>query len=335
MRIVLIGDIHAFRLMHAPWDLAGKAIAGQTNVWLRRRRVFDLRLMVPVTERIEQLQPDLILLSGDLTSIASRREFEHVATFLKPLRDRYRVIGIPGNHDRYTFTAMLTRRMERVFPGLVPAVFPDLRPLTDRWKLLCIDSAVPRVVNSRGRVGPRQLRKVREIFAAADPLDGLLILCHYTLGKLPGLPESPRSHRLEDEEELLNILAECPSRVIFVHGHVHRPWLWHRLEPLLSHVVDLNAGAPCQVGSEFPFGQGFWEINLVSPSARADGVTFIHHIPQPPKQVSPESGYVSSAPLPPIMWDAVPVEPIGGRADSTGVESTWDFGGQITIRSGR
>lgn len=335
MRIVFIGDIHVFRLLHAPWDLAGKAIAGQANVWLRRRRVFDLRLLAPVLARIDALHPDLVLLSGDLTSISARREFDRAALYLKPLLGRYRAIGIPGNHDRYTFAATMTRRMERTFPGLVPESFPDLRPLGGRWKLLCIDSAVPRVTSSRGRVGARQLRKVRDIFAATDPGDGLLILCHYTLGKPPGLPEAPDSHRLEDEDGLLNVLAECPCRTIFVHGHVHRPWLWHRPEPLLRHVVDLNTGAPCQIGKEFPLGQGFWEINLASDAARSDGVAFTHHIPRAPEGEPREPVYVSDEPLPPIEWDAVPVEPIGGRADAAGVESSWRFGGHITARSGR
>src|SRR5688572_26123232 len=75
MKLVLIGDIHMYRLFMAPWELAGKTLIGQANVWLNRRRHFDRKLLVPVVRRAMGLRPEMVLLSGDLTSVASSEEF--------------------------------------------------------------------------------------------------------------------------------------------------------------------------------------------------------------------------------------------------------------------
>jgi len=48
--------------------------------------------------RLKQLQPDLLLLSGDLTQRARRREFARCRRFLHQLPD-VPILAVPGNHD--------------------------------------------------------------------------------------------------------------------------------------------------------------------------------------------------------------------------------------------
>ncbi len=102
MRLLLIGDIHAYRLYVSPWHLLGKALLGQTNLWLYRRRKFDLSLLPAVVARAVDLRPDLVLLSGDLTTTAYPGEFADVAAALRPLLAAVPTVAVPGNHDRYT-----------------------------------------------------------------------------------------------------------------------------------------------------------------------------------------------------------------------------------------
>src|SRR5688500_15789698 len=129
MRIELLGDIHMYRLFMAPWELAGKTFVGRANVWLKRRRQFSRRLLAPVVRRAASLEPDLVLLSRDLTSVASSEEFSRVARILEPLIRRVPTVAVPGNHDRYTFTSRARRRMEKAFPDAMPEKYPHLRPL--------------------------------------------------------------------------------------------------------------------------------------------------------------------------------------------------------------
>ncbi len=285
MRLVLLGDIHNYALGIWPWELLGKTFAGQMNLWLNRRRKFDRTLLAPTVARALACKPDMVVLSGDLTTTARSREFAPVAVALQPLLDAAPAVLLPGNHDRYTFTSLRRRRIERCFPRCVPEPFPHARPLIGRWRLLAVDAAVPRLFDSRGRIGNRQLQHARAIIESVQRDDGLLVLCHYPFGKPPSLPPMKAGHRLLDEDAWREAILSCRGRVILVHGHVHCPWLWRVENDGATRVLDINAGSPTMVSStsgsarhvgDWPRGQGFWEMQL--PANPAQPIALTHHV---------------------------------------------------------
>ena len=276
MRMVLIGDIHLYSLWTAPWSLFGKRVLGQSNLWLRRRRRFNPKLLAPTIDHAASLEPDMVLLSGDVSTTALPSEFRAVARVLKPLFDAAPTVMVPGNHDRYTFTSKRRRTMERAFPDHVPDRFPSLSPIADRWHLLALDSAVPRVVSSRGRVGTDQLTAASGLVAGVPSDHGLIVLTHYALKNHPGKAPMASHHQLSDADQFRELLADCPARTLFMHGHIHQPWVWQWDEPKLEHVIDVNAGAPVMCTSLHPFGQGFWQFDL--PDAPDKPITFHNHV---------------------------------------------------------
>lgn len=276
MRLVLLGDLHTYRLAVPPWRLLGKSLFGYLNLVTRRRRHFRLELAPPTVARAASLNPDMVLLSGDLTTIALPGEFDDARHLLAPLIDHAPAVLVPGNHDRYSFSATRQRHLERAFPRETPAAYPSLRRLTPAWSLVGVDSSVPRVVSSRGRVGKPQLEALRAQLATLAPAQGVIVLCHYAIGKKPPLGPMRPGHMLEDQAELLAELAACQARVLYVHGHVHCPWRWQRTEPGLTHVTDINTGAPCLCGRGFDFGQGFLEMTL--PAEASGPVAITHHV---------------------------------------------------------
>ena len=281
LRLALIGDIHAYRLLAPPWSLFGKRALGQVNVWLNRRHRFDRDLLAPVVARVGELDPDLLLLSGDLTSTALSGEFADVFAALAPVTGHVPTVAVAGNHDRYTFSAARRRQFERAGDTLVPPRFPHFRrlePPAERWALLVLDAAVPRIVSSRGRIGATQLELARRYVANLSAADGLIVLCHYALRRPPDLGPTPWHHRLADAAEVEALLAACPAPVLYLHGHVHHPWCWRRDEPGLEHVTDINAGAPCLCVTTQPRGQGFWQIDL--PTDPQEPVGLCRHVPQ-------------------------------------------------------
>ena len=282
LRLVLIGDIHAYRLLVPPWSLLGKRLLGQTNLWLNRRHRFDRKLLTPLVRQAATLAPDLLLFSGDLTSTALPGEFDDVFEALAPLTGRIPSVAVAGNHDRYTFAAARQRRFEVTGGDLVVEPCPHFRRLeapAERWALLVLDAAVPRIISSRGLVGKVQLEVARRQIAQLTPADGLVVLCHYALRRPPGLGHMPWQHRLADAAEVEALLAACPGPVLYLHGHVHRPWCWRRVEPGLEHVIDVNAGAPCLCQPDWPHGQGFWQIDL--PTDPHEPVGLRRHVPTP------------------------------------------------------
>lgn len=264
MRIVIIGDIHLYDLSFRPWRLMGKRLLGQTNLWLHRRHAFNPKLLAPVMERAMSLQPDWLIFTGDLTTTALDSEFKMAAKALEPWLERDRVMVVPGNHDRYTYRAARRRRFEVFMGKAAPTLYPHVVDLSPHWRMIGIDSCCPRLVTSRGRVGRRQMDKIQQVIKETPKEQGLLVVCHYPVEVPPGYNHR-WSHQLADADELAHVLKQAAGPVVFVHGHIHRPWHWRALE--LENVDSgpfriINAGSPCMTSSSYPAGQGFWAMEL-------------------------------------------------------------------------
>lgn len=263
MRCLIVGDIHAYQRFVWPWRLCGKRLFAYANEKLNRSRRFDLRLLDSMAEQAQTLHVDWALCTGDLTGSALPGEFEQAKRFLQRLVDQgVRLAVVPGNHDRYTFACARRRAFEHALAGLALTAFPSLIQLSPRWRLMTIDSAVPRLISSRGRIGGEQLAKLRRLTLQTPEQDGLVVLCHYPFDTPPGV-RWRWSHRLADRELLRAWLGElAPRPVVFVHGHIHQRWSWRPTQPELTHVQVINAGSPTQSTADYPRGRGFWLLDL-------------------------------------------------------------------------
>ena len=60
----------------------------------------DEQLVEAVEWQVDQLKPDLVVISGDFTQRARTEQFRQACEFLEGLRERgHDVLGVPGNHD--------------------------------------------------------------------------------------------------------------------------------------------------------------------------------------------------------------------------------------------
>lgn len=276
MRMALIGDIHAYKLGVAPWRLLNRRIVGQINLWAVRRKQFDMSLLPHVVQRIEAVDPHWLMMSGDLTTTSLKAEFNFVADNINRLPGQIKVCMVPGNHDRYTFSAHRLKVMEKHFREVIDEAYPRFEPLTDAWHLLALDSAVPRVTTSRGRLGRRQMEDAKEHLRQLDPGTGLVVISHYPFDVPQGKPAG-WGHQLEDAMRLRELLASHEGPVLYLHGHIHEPWCWRVDDKDLHHVVCINAGSPTMMGRTHPHGQGFWQIDL--PEDVNEPATLSRHVP--------------------------------------------------------
>lgn len=278
MRLALIGDVHLYSLNVRPRQLMSKRLLGHANLWLNRRHRFNHQMFERVIDRVAAIKPELALFSGDVTTTSLEDEFRDIRDYLKPLAEKMPLVVVPGNHDRYTFRSAKRKRMERILAELIPGEFPHVRQLDERWHLLALDSAQPQVMLSRGALGERQLEAVREYVSGLGADDGLVVLCHYPV-VLPGRMPKSWAHDLAEAKDLKRVLSEAKPRVVFMHGHIHRPWYatpnGHQRLPFTC----INAGSPCLTSEQYPLGQGFWEITL--PSDPRDELDAIHHVLRP------------------------------------------------------
>lgn len=293
IRLALMGDLHFYRLWVPPWKLMSKRLLGQINLWWDRRHSFDRALLAPMLQRVLDIDPAMLLLTGDVTMTSLPQEFEDVARELAALEGRLPMIGIPGNHDRYTPLAKRNRIMEKLMPGLVPEVFPYVRSLSSRWKLIMLDAAMPRLLSARGAVGQAQLSALQQELATLSRDQGVLIICHYPAIPRPDGHRTGWNHRLIDAAALLDVLGGCKASIIYAHGHVHWPWLVN--SPVgIANMIDLNVGAPIMRKAQYAHGQGIWQLDLPEDSGK--NAKFTHHVPM--DNVRNVDGSVS------LQWDA-------------------------------
>lgn len=271
MRIVHLSDIHVWRYTWSPRRLLGPRALGMLELLRGRSRRFVLERLAGVVAHAESLDPDHVLITGDLTTTALPAEFADARRELGPLLDPPgRVTVVPGNHDRYTGRAWMSRRFEATFGEFLPrAEFPWLRWLDGETAILGLDP-------TRAGVSPRGLLAAPQLEAATALLrepgsrpDRLIVACHYPLAAPPPYEAELAFKRLKNDAQVRDWIAGIGPHV-YCCGHVHAAWAFK--PPGLPDQLCLNAGAPLMSDPTGFRRPGFLEIRLEGPS-----VDVTHH----------------------------------------------------------
>lgn len=170
---------------------------------------------------IEEVRPELVLASGDLTHRGIRAEHDRAAEFLRGLR--LPLLVIPGNHDiPYTFPQRFTspwaefeRHWETTEPvyrsdAIVAVGLNSVRP----WR------------HQSGRLQGHQVERAAELFAAAP--DGALRVVSFH-HHLLGAPWRSRKKPVAKRNLVLAALVEAGAELILA-GHIHQSTIAERRE---------------------------------------------------------------------------------------------------------
>lgn len=174
-----------------------------------------------VLAALEAVQPDLVVVSGDLTQRARRRQFAAARRFLDALTAPW--LAVPGNHDVPLWDVLrrvlspLGRYRRFITPQTAPlVVLPGLR-------VLGLDSTRRKVV---GRLLPERLEPISRLLDG-DPADLRVLVTHHPLVRRP----------LLGSEAALAAAARARVDVVLA-GHFHHV---HATE---GDVLALEAGSP-------------------------------------------------------------------------------------------
>lgn len=214
-------------------DWPGKRIAGGLNLLRGRGRHFAeaARKALELVELDEELGPDMVLCTGDLTALATHKEFEAARELLEPLVEDPRFVVTPGNHDAYTRPTVREGRFRQYFEEGTRTDLPEFRtdglwPVVrlpdDDVAIIAVNSARNNLLPWRasGRIPDRQVEAVEA--ALADPrLAGrfVFLMTHHAPCKPDGSPDS-KEHGLRNLDEFLDA-ASSIERGAFLCGHVH------------------------------------------------------------------------------------------------------------------
>jgi 3',5'-cyclic AMP phosphodiesterase CpdA len=179
----------------------------------------DPVLVEAVAERIDAVDPDLVVISGDFTQRARTEQFQEACRFLERLRDSgHEVLAVPGNHDvplydvLRRFLSPLTRYMRYVDDTLCP--LQEIPGAT----VLGINTARSFTFKD-GRISEEQIRFIRDTFDRTDPNAMRILVTHHPLFALP--VSSGIAAAVGRSELALDAIADAGVDMLLA-GHHHK-----------------------------------------------------------------------------------------------------------------
>jgi 3',5'-cyclic AMP phosphodiesterase CpdA len=132
----------------------------------------------------EALSPDVVVVSGDLTQRAKKREYETVNSILARLPDVPTIVT-PGNHDVPLFR--IFERLVSPYRNWRAAISPELNTVTEveGATFVALNSSAPRRAIVNGRIDPYQLDFAESAFAHAAPTNVRALVIHHHFVPVP------------------------------------------------------------------------------------------------------------------------------------------------------
>jgi 3',5'-cyclic AMP phosphodiesterase CpdA len=181
---------------------------------------FVPNLMERALAEVNDLDPDIVICSGDLTTFGFKQEYAMAKEYLDRIRCEQFVV-IPGNHDSRNvgyvhFEQMFGPRNSVLRTGGVTVV--------------AVDSTEPDL--DHGQIGRGRYRWIEEQFA--EPADLKIFVLHHHLLPVPGTGRE--RNIVYDAGDAIECLQRSGVNLVLA-GHKHVPYAWR-----LENLFVVNAG---------------------------------------------------------------------------------------------
>ena len=187
---------------------------------------FDEDIFMKAAAEINELQPDMIILTGDLTNNGYYVEFEQATRYLSMFEAP--LFAVPGNHDSrnlgyQSFEELVGERSWKLTLG-------------DEFTVIGLDSSSPD--ERRGHIGKPQhmwLEHQLDECVINDKFS-IVALHHHVIS----IPQTGRERNvLSDAGDILKTLTTHEVDLI-LSGHKHVPNVWR-----INNTLVVNAGSLC------------------------------------------------------------------------------------------
>ena len=196
-----------------------------------------------------QINPDVVIISGDLTQRAKVPQFEAARSFIERIKVCTRVvIAVPGNHDiapYYRPFARVLHPYDRYNKFIRPVV--EDRYADDEIAIFGITTSRPSRIKD-GRISPEATAQACTWFAE-QPSAVKIVVTHHPLA----LPRGQSSPMLaQGAEEAVNAFEHADVD-IYLSGHLHQSSLVQTSE---RHVRTAHDALAIQAGTVSTRGRG-------------------------------------------------------------------------------
>jgi 3',5'-cyclic AMP phosphodiesterase CpdA len=174
----------------------------------------DEALLGPLVQRVTEIQPDIVVVSGDLTQRARTQEFKQASRFLASLPSPQ--IVVPGNHDV---------PLHNIFTRFYQPLDKFQRYITSELEPFYVDAeiAIAGVNSARsltiksGRINEQQIARIRERFCALEESIIKIIVTHHPFD----LPDAYHErHIVGRAPQAMATFANCGVDILLA-GHMH------------------------------------------------------------------------------------------------------------------
>jgi 3',5'-cyclic AMP phosphodiesterase CpdA len=178
------------------------------------------------------LDPNLVIVSGDLTTRARTKEFIAAKEFLSPLPGEQ--IIVPGNHDISLYNVI--RRFFKPLERFEEIISKDVDPhfINNDAVIIGLNSSRSFTIKG-GNISTRQIKKVKLILKDIPPEAVRVVVTHHPMQLMDG--------------KILQQLVELGIRV-FVSGHMHKSGsssISYDIGGLRQEIVFVKAGTATSI----------------------------------------------------------------------------------------
>jgi 3',5'-cyclic-AMP phosphodiesterase len=175
---------------------------------------FQPELLERAIEEINDMRPDVTVVSGDLTTDGFKAEYEAARAYIDAI-ECDNLIVVPGNHDSRNVGYV---HFEELFGPRARVVHKD------GVSIVAVDSSEPDL--DHGQIGRNRYRYIEEGFE--HPADIRIFVLHHHLLPVPGTGRE--RNVVYDAGDLLEVLIGAGVNLV-LSGHKHVPYAW-KLENL-------------------------------------------------------------------------------------------------------
>lgn len=172
-----------------------------------------------------ELEPDVLVVSGDFTQRAKPEQFAEARQFLDRLPQVPRVV-VPGNHDvpLYRIFERLFRPRE-LYRKYISEELDQVLELPGTV-IVGLDSTSPRRSIVNGRIHLEQLEFCERAFADADPDAVRIVVAHHHFAPAP---DYERDQTMPKARRAIDRFVELGVEMV-LGGHLHRAYIGNSLD---------------------------------------------------------------------------------------------------------
>ncbi len=193
-------------------------------------------VLAALQQFVARLQPDVLLLSGDITQRATRAQFAAARAFVDGLGVAS-VVAIPGNHDIPLFA--LGQRLFSPYARYRAAFGQELEPRfeSDDVRVVCVNST-RWYRHKNGTLSAAQIEAVAQDLSGARPGQWRLVMLHHPIAVTqPG----DLVNRVHPHRAAIRRWRQAGADLV-LGGHIHLPYVL----PLHKLALQPGGDAPAQ-----------------------------------------------------------------------------------------